>query len=443
MGKRVEERMDLKYVLIGLAILFVLFVLLYIDYKFGRKSHLARSERKEYPIRSCQLYLFNEGPDLFKDMFQEIKNAKNHIHILFYIGRNDEFSKEFYSLLEIKAREGLEVRLLLDWVGSFRLSKQIIAELEAANVKFAFSHVPRFPFLFYKLNVRNHRKIAVMDGKIAYLGGFNVGKEYVNRDPKLSPWRDYHMKLTGDIIQDLQNQFLLDWSKATRATVPKLSSYFPPPEHQRLSKPVFQDVEMAELFDSPAAMENAHSMFVENDATVIQAVASEGSWMEELFSNRIREARESIFIGTPYFIPSKLLIEDLLAAARRGVNITILVPHVADHMLVQEASYRFLRPLLEAGASVYQFMNGFYHAKAIIFDDLICDIGTTNFDQRSLFLNYEINCFITDAPSIAKIKNVIDLDLRDSKQLQLSDLTNVSTMTKVKEWVALPIARFL
>ncbi|WP_147535017.1 phospholipase D-like domain-containing protein [Bacillus marasmi] len=435
--------MDLKYVLMGLALLFVLFILLYIDYKFGRKSHLASSERKEYPVRSCQLYLFNEGPDLFKDMFQEIKNAKNHIHILFYIGRNDAFSKEFYSLLEVKAREGLEVRLLLDWVGSFRLSKQIIAELEAANVHFAFSHVPKFPFLFYKANVRNHRKIAVIDGKLGYLGGFNVGKEYIDKDPKLSPWRDYHMKLSGDIVCDLQTQFLLDWGKATKATVPMLSRYFPQSGQAVMSKPAFQDVEMSKLFEAPAESMNEPELADKNAVTKIQAVASEGAMMEGLFSNRIRAAQESIFIGTPYFIPSKLLLDDLLDAARRGVKITILVPHAADHMLVQEASYRFLRPLLAAGVEVYQFMNGFYHAKALVFDDLICDIGTTNFDQRSLFLNYEINCFITDKPSIAKIKNVIDLDLRDSKQLQLADLTNVSMMTKVKEVIARPLARFM
>lgn len=433
----------MKYVLLGLALLFVLFILLYIDYKFGRKSHLARSDRKDYPVRSCQLYMFNEGPDLFKDMFHEIKNAKNHIHILFYIGRNDAFSKEFYSLLEVKAREGLEVRLLLDWVGSFKLSKQIIAELEAANVHFAFSHVPRFPFLFYKVNARNHRKIAVIDGKLGYLGGFNIGKEYIDKDPKLSPWRDYHLKLSGDIVSDLQTQFLQDWGKATKASVSRQARYFPQSHQAVMSKPAFQDVEMSELFETPATNENGFDTDVSHGSTQIQAVASEGAMIEGLFSNRIRAAKESIFIGTPYFIPSQQLLSDLLDATGRGVKITILVPHVADHMLVQEASYRYLRPLLEAGAEVYQFMNGFYHAKALVFDDLICDIGTTNFDQRSLFLNYEINCFITDAASIAKIKNVIDLDLRDSRQLQLADLTNLGMLTKVKEVIARPLARFL
>lgn len=443
----------MKYVLMGIALLFVLFILLYIDYKFGRKSHMANSERKDYPVRACQLYMFNEGPDLFMNMLQEIKNAKNHIHVLFYIGRNDEFSREFYSLLEVKAREGLEVRLLLDWIGSFKLSKQIIAELEAANVQFAYSHVPRFPFLFYKMNVRNHRKIAVIDGKTAYIGGFNIGKEYVNQDPKLSPWRDYHLKLSGDIVYDLQSQFLLDWGKATKATMPKLSRYFPQPSQGLLSKPALQDVEMSKALDLPthgshaADSANTQGAFTENDVlhqqTKIQIVASECAWIEGLVSHRIREAQESIFIGTPYFIPTKQLMKDLLAAAKRGVKITILVPHAADHLLVQEASYRFLRPLLQVGVEVYQFMNGFYHAKALVFDDLICDIGTTNFDQRSLLLNNEVNCFITDKQSIIKIKNVIDCDLRDSKQLELSDITNVSMKTKLKEWIARPIASFL
>ncbi|WP_318506749.1 phospholipase D-like domain-containing protein [Bacillus sp. T3] len=449
-------------VLIGFALLFILIILLYIDYILGRKKHVATSTRKEFPLRNCELRLFIHGTELFEDLFQEIKKATKHIHVLFYIARNDDFSKKFYSLLEQKAREGVEVRLLLDWVGSHKLSKQIIAELEAANVQFAFAHVPKFPYLFYKANVRNHRKITVIDGVTGYLGGFNVGKEYVDQDPKLSPWRDYHMRLRGDIVHDLQTQFIADWQKATKSEIKVLSrnDYFPYYRAGRSTGLVsqmqagmlatefgedfaFNDIETTS--ESGTNHQNHMSSPEKHDRrpTKIQAVASEGIHMEDLLSHRIHQAKKSIFIGTPYFIPSKRLLFDLLVAAKRGVHIKILVPQMADHILVQEASYYYFRQLLKAGVEVYQFLNGFYHAKALLFDDEIFDIGTTNFDQRSIFLNYEINCFITDPTSIAEIKSVIDKDLDKSKRLQLADLENVSMMTKVKEWVAKPIARFL
>lgn len=450
--------MDVYIVLIGLALLFILIILLYIDYILGRKKHVATSIRKRFPIRNCELHLFNHGIELFEDLFQEIRMAKKHIHVLFYIGRNDEFSKKFYSLLEQKAREGVEVRLLLDWAGSYKLSKQIIAELEAANVQFAFAHVPEFPYLFYKANVRNHRKITVIDGVTGYLGGFNVGMEYVDQDPKLSPWRDYHMRLRGDIVHDLQTQFITDWQKATTSETNLLSrkDYFPYIKAGRSAGiiPQMRSGVFATEFGNDLTSGEAHISSESQNTVVspeqhdhgptkIQAVASEGVQMEDLFSNRIHQAKKSIFIGTPYFIPSKRLFFDLMEAAKRGVHIKILVPYVADHILVQEASYWYFRRLLKAGVEVYQYTNGFYHAKALLFDDEIMDIGTTNFDQRSLFLNYEINCFITDSTTITEIKSVIDKDLDTSKRMQLADLENVSLMTKVKEWVAKPIARFL
>lgn len=402
--------MDVKTVFFVLALLFILVIWLYLDYTLGRKKHVATSDRKEYPATRGNVEFFNKGPDLFKDLFDEIKQAKHHVHVLFYIVRNDKISHEFFSLLTTKAKEGVEVRLLLDWLGSNKVSKQMIAKLKEANVQFSFCHVPKLPYLFYTANVRNHRKITIIDGKIGYLGGFNVGKEYINHDPKLSPWRDYHMKLTGEIVHDLQTQFLQDWQKTRQNEETYSNDYFPAAEEGQ---------------------------------AIIQAITSEGAFMEEIFSKRIREAKKSIFIGTPYFIPSKLLFNDLLAAAKRGVHITILVPCITDHVLVQEASYWYFRRLIKSGVEVRQYLNGFYHAKMLLFDDRICDIGTTNFDQRSLFLNYEINCFISDQSTITKIKEFVNKDLQTSKKLSLADLTHVGLLTKVKETIAKPMARFL
>ncbi|WP_041581289.1 cardiolipin synthase [Bacillus sp. 1NLA3E] len=391
-------------------IILILIIWLYFDYTLGRRQQLACRDRKDYPIRNSQFHLFTHGPELFDDLFREIKNAQKHVHVLFYIAKNDTFSREFFSILKAKAREGVEVRLLLDRLGSIKVSEQIIHELKEANVKFSFSHVPKLPFLFYSVNVRNHRKITIIDGKIGYAGGYNVGQEYINLEPSLSPWRDYHLKFTGEVVHDLQQVFLKDWHIATKSELITHPTYFP------------------HIGQGPMS---------------IQVVSSDGGHIEDAFSNQIRKARKSIFIGTPYFIPSKMLFADLLEAARRGVKIIILVPHKADHILVKEASFPYYRQLIKAGAEIYQFLNGFYHAKIILFDEDICDIGTSNFDQRSIFLNFELNCFIYDSGTIAKIKTIIDHDLNDSKKLSLDELNNVSLLTKTKEIIAKPLERFL
>lgn len=388
----------MKIYLVGLLILLIL---LFLDVMVGRVKQLVSNQRTPYPIRKSNIELLTHGNDLFADLFHEIKSAKKHIHVLFYIARDDQFSKSFFSLLKSKAQEGVEVRLLLDWLGSNKVTKDMVQDLEAANAKFAYSNKPKPPFLFMA-NVRNHRKISIIDGEIGYLGGYNVGKEYIDMDPKLSPWRDYHLKITGEAVQDLQREFLRDWDKATKTVIQNEQIYFSEKE---------------------------------SGIANIQLIPSDGVSLEKEFSGLIRKAQSSIFIGTPYFIPSKLLFNDLLNAMKRGVRLTVLVPYITDHPLVQEASYRFLRRLIKEGANIHQFKNGFYHAKVFLIDEEICDIGTANFDKRSLFLNYEMNCFIYDKNVIERVKKILKKDLQDSKKMTLRDL-KLDLLTRAKEVIA-------
>ena len=251
----------------------------------GRKRHLLHLDHQTYPIRESSIQLFSSGPELFSDLFTELKKAKAHIHIQFFIVKDDEFSLEFLTLLKEKAGEGVEVCLLLDWMGSFKGKKVIIRQLENTGVDYAFCHVPKPPFPFYTLQVRNHRKITVIDGKIGYVGGFNIGKEYINLDPILNPWRDYHLKILGEGVQDLQQIFLTDWGKSINVPLQKKGIYFPP-----LEKGTYR-----------------HQYF-----------ASEGFHLEDTFSNLIRNADHSIIIGTPYFIPGKKVFPDFLQLCSEG-----------------------------------------------------------------------------------------------------------------------------
>ncbi len=210
-------------------ILLIIIILLWIDYKWGQARNKQKAKQIIFPRRRSDVSVFTSGTELFQDFFAEIEQAKGHIHILFYIIKNDSFSQQFLKLLAQKAKNGIEVRLLVDRLGSYKLSKQAIAGLKQSGVHFSYCFTPRFPFFFYHLQKRNHRKIAVIDGKIGYWGGLNIGKEYINEDPKLSPWRDYHLKMTGEGVQDLQTAFLTDWLSATKEDSLNKTHYFPTP----------------------------------------------------------------------------------------------------------------------------------------------------------------------------------------------------------------------
>lgn len=393
-----------------MVILLVIFLWLYIDFTWGRKNHMKKLERTACPIRHSDIEIFTDGPPLFKDLFSELRKAQHHIHILFYIVKDDKISEEFLTILKGKAKEGVEVRLLLDWVGSFPVKRKTVKDLKSSGIKFSFAHIPKPPFLFYTFQTRNHRKITVIDGKIGYSGGFNIGKEYINQDNKLTPWRDYHLKFHGEGVHDLQTEFLADWYKATKTDLLANSLYFP------------------ELHAGQYKQ---------------QFGAYKGAFLEEDFSSLIRNAKKSITIGTPYFIPSKRLFKDLSHALERGITVRILIPFVTDHVLVKEASYLYLRKLLKQGAYVYEYLNGFYHAKAVIVDDELSDVGTANFDKRSLFLNYEINCFIYDKEFIKRFKVILDTDIKNSKRLTLKELNRLDPFRIFKEMLARTVATFL
>ncbi|MCQ6274581.1 cardiolipin synthase [Bacillus sp. V3B] len=392
-------------------VLFVLFILLlFVDYSLGRKTHLKSLKRKSYSFRSSNIEVFTTGPELFTDFFAELREAKKHIHILFYIVKDDRISTDFLSILKEKAKEGVEVRLLLDWLGSLKVKKHIIRQLENNGVDFAFCKVPKPPFFFYSSQVRNHRKITVIDGKVGYLGGFNMGKEYINLEPKLSPWRDYHLKIQGEGVQDLQQVFLQDWHEAEQVDLTHNSIYFPP-----LLKGQYRH----------------------------QLIPYEGFYLEETFSALIRNAEHSIMIGTPYFIPAKRVFLDLQSALKRGVILEILIPFTSDHALVKEASYKYLRKLLKLGATVYQYKKGFYHAKTLLIDDKVCDVGTANFDKRSFFLNHEMNCYTYDKQYIEHVRSIVQNDQKDATEVTLKDLRSLNPWIYCKEIISGAISMFL
>ncbi|HDX9654846.1 TPA: cardiolipin synthase [Bacillus wiedmannii] len=381
-----------------------------IDLLYGRILHLKRVRSRTFPLRQSNFHLYTYGQDLYDALFTDIQQAKHHVHVLFFIVKNDKISREFLKLLIDKAQEGIEVRLLLDQLGSHYLSNEAIRSLQKHGVSFSFCHKVKFPFPLFSANQRNHRKITVIDGKIGYIGGFNIGEEYLGHNQKLGLWRDYHLRITGEGIQDLQKQFLHDWLDDTNQN----------------------------LLDSPL-------YFPKQQPGIIlhRFIPTDGAYLQNTFLHLIESAEKELFIGTPYFIPGKKIMNALLKARKRGVQITVLVPEKADHALVREAKFPYCRKLIQAGCNIYAFQQGFFHAKVIIVDDYICDIGTANFDMRSLYINHEINCLLYDKHFIQTVKNKFHEDLENASLLSFKDVSPHSLIDRGKEWVGTILAFFL
>ncbi|YCA43586.1 cardiolipin synthase [Bacillus sp. JZ8] len=383
-----------------IGLIFLLIVLLIIDFTCGSALHRKTAEEKLYPKRKGDITFYTEGYDLFEQLFSDVRNATKSIHVLFYIIRSDEVGQEFLTLLKEKRQQGVEVCLLLDWVGS-SLTKKDIQLLREKGIKFSFTHKPTFPFLFYKLNTRNHRKITVIDNSIGYIGGFNIGKEYLGFNPKLGAWKDFHLRITGEGVADLQNQFCEDWKRETEEVL-----YPPEPSYNGTFPCSFQ------------------------------FKATDGKTLEQDFITMIEKAKKEIYIGTPYFVPSQKLFQPLLDAIDRGVNVNILTPLKADHPLIPDSAFPYYKPLLKKGGRVFRHYYGFYHSKVIVIDDVMCDIGTANFDKRSLFLNKEINCYMYSPSFILQVKKIVCDDINDAEELMLEDIQKRTWFQKTKEQIS-------
>lgn len=401
---------DLLKLFLWILFIFVIFIcLLFLDFYFGRRQHLKEIDSFHFPIRYSNMEIFTNGTNLFQQTVRDIKGANHHIHILFYIFRDDPFGSLMLELLEKKRAEGVQVRLLIDWVGSLYFPRRRIKELRKRGIEISFCHVPSFPFLLYKLQSRNHRKIMVIDGKIGFLGGFNIGKEYVNRDEVLNPWRDCHVRFTGEGVQDLQKQFLTDWRKA--------GNHF---------------IEHADYYPHLEKGDIKHQFFT-----------YEGTGLEEDICHLLDSAKEQVIIGSPYFIPGKKAFLQLKQCIKRGVDVTIIVPGISDHPLIKEGSFRYLRKLLQLGCTVYHYQEGFYHAKVFIIDQDLCSIGTANFDKRSFYYNYEMNSIFYDKNITKQMLDIANRDIAKSSPVTLKKLYPKKVSAVVKEWIAFVISPLL
>ncbi|WNH13194.1 cardiolipin synthase [Thalassobellus suaedae] len=375
----------------------------YLDEKVKLIKLLHSNENEPLTLNN-EIEILKDGDIKFERLLNDIKSAKNHIHLEYYIIRDDNIGGELLDLICEKAKEGIEVRLSYDDVGS-EISGKMKSKLSHSGVL----HCSFMPVLFSrftgKMNYRNHRKIAIIDGKIGYVGGINIGDEYLNKNGT-SYWRDTHLRIIGDAVKSLQIHFLTTWDFVSGKKITIYKSYFP-------------DVEK------------------KNNQIGLQIVASgpDTDWANimEVTLTAIITANDYVYITTPYFVPNDEMITALQIASKSGVDVRLIIPEKSDSWIVQHASNSYLDDLLKANVKVYKYKKGFVHAKTMVIDDIFSSVGTSNLDYRSFNINFEINSLIYNKENSKTLKQLFLEDIKACQEVNYNTYLKRSKFDKVKE----------
>lgn len=368
--------------------------------------HLHLNSSQSFLSQDNKLEIYVDGKHHFEALLDSLECASRYIHMQYYIIRNDNLGRQVLDLLVKKAREGVEVRLLYDGMGCMRLPRHFFRPLLEAGGQAACFFPPFLPYVNLRINYRNHRKICVIDGQAAYVGGFNIGDEYLGLS-ELGYWRDTHVKIEGSAVTGLELRFFMDWRYAAKDYAPFQEKYF-------------------EKYDT-------------DGDTAVQIVSSgpDSHWasIKDGYLKMISSARQRLYIQTPYFIPDGSILEALKVAALSGVDVRIIIPEKEDHLFVHWASLSYIGELLEAGVSCYTYKKekGFIHSKMIVMDGLVSTVGTANLDLRSFHLNFEVNAFIYDEDVSSRLEEIFLRDLDDCDELTQEVYQQRSVNVKIKE----------
>ena len=373
---------------------------------------LYNSEKSKLTINN-DVKLIKNGDNKFKLLFKDLKEAQHHIHLEYFVIKDDKIGTEVLNLLCEKANEGLEVRIVIDDVGS-SISSKMKSKIKDSGIEMN----PFMPVLFSKftgqMNYRDHRKIIVIDGKIGYVGGINISDNYVNANNKRF-WRDTHIRIIGEAVKPLQILFFTTWDFVSQEALEISKTYFP--EHN----------------------------CKENVPLQIAASGPDTDWsniMEAIFV-AITNAEDHVYITTPYFIPNSEIVTALQVTSRSNIKVKIIVPKTSDSWIAEYATNSYLESLLEAGVEVYRYTKGFIHAKTMVVDGVFSTVGTTNMDYRSFNINFEVNALIYNKDISNQLTEFFNDDLKDCEQLDLKSWQQRSKQTKLIEAVARLMAPLL
>jgi cardiolipin synthase len=357
--------------------------------------------------------IYTEGEEKFDALLSDIKNAKRYIHMQYYIVRDSDIGRRIIASLAQKAREGVTVRFFIDGMGCILTPKKFYKPLVDAGGILGIFQPPHFA----RINFRNHRKIAVIDGITGYVGGLNIGDEYLGQSKRFGYWRDMHLRIYGDAVKQLELRFMMDWNFAEK------------------SNPIeFNEDD----FPNVVNIQNGVGMQI-----VSGGPDTKWSNIHFGYSKMIFEADKSIFIVTPYFVPDDTVFKALRIAALSGIDVRIMIPAHPDHPFVYWASLSYLGELLNAGVRCYKYEKGFVHSKMIVIDSVVSSVGTANMDLRSFDLNFEVNSFIYDEKISKRLEGVFFADIKDSTEITRASYGARSGFTRFKEAISRLISPLL
>lgn len=358
---------------------------------------------------------FISGEYKFERLIRDIRAAKNFIHIEYYIFRLDSLGKKIIDELKKKVDEGVEVRLLVDGMGSKSLRGKQIKYIRSLGIKFHVFFPGILPYLNIRLNFRNHRKIVVIDGKVGYVGGFNVGDEYVNKGDQFDFWRDTHVRIQGEAVNELNKRFILDWDYASEGELKDYSKYF-------INEKEYGNVGIQIISSGPDHKEE---------------------YIKHAYMKIINNAKKNVYIQTPYLVPDEPMKEAIKIAALSGIDVRIMVPGKPDHFFMEWILSANMGELLECGVKIYRYQKGFIHSKTIVADGKVSSIGTANLDIRSFQLNFEINAIIFDEIVAKEQERIFEKDIENCNLVTLEEYQNRGRIIRIKEALISLIAPIL
>ena len=367
------------------------------DSKIGAAGDVAQRLADLPYLMGNSVDLLVDGDATFDSILKGIDAAKSYILFQFFIVKDDELGRRVKKHLIAKAKEGIQIYFLYDEVGSHDLPESYKDELRAAGIEVFDFHTRKGPRNRFQINFRNHRKVVVVDGKVSWIGGHNVGDEYLGKDPKFGHWRDTHIRLEGPATISVQISFAEDWNWAAGKPIPELV-WTPTP--------------------APAG-----------NQTVLIVPSGPADKLETatlMFLHAINSAKKRLWIASPYFVPDDAILSALQLAGLRGVDVRILIPDTADHLLVYMAAFSYFDDASKTGVRFFRYIDGFLHQKVMLIDDTTATVGTANFDNRSFRLNFEITGIVIDPVFVAEVEQMLETDFAHSREMTRADVDDRS-----------------
>ncbi|GEO70351.1 cardiolipin synthase [Levilactobacillus acidifarinae] len=367
------------------------------------------STDQAFLARQNKVQVITDGHDLFRMIMEDIEQATSSVHIEFYTFYNDRIGNEILDLLVQKAKADVEVRVIYDPWGSMGTWKRFFKPLMDAG-----GHVEPFlgtrsAVIDFRLNFRDHRKIVTVDGRVGYVGGFNIGDQYLGRKEKFGYWRDTHLRIIGSGVFSLQARFMLDWNATDR-------------DHP------FNDQKIDSRYFPLTTVKGETSLQI-----VSSGPDSDLQQIKMGYMRMIQTAEKSLWIQTPYLIPDDSVLDSLRIAAMAGIDVRIMIPDKPDHAFVYRATQYYARQLANDGVKIYYYHNGFIHAKTMVVDGKLASVGSANMDYRSFKLNFEINAFVYDEQIATQLENIYKIDMTHSELITPEKFDQQSLYLKFKQ----------